>query len=383
MEKTLSYPDNYEDLSEEELAGVSKSFNIPSENNFLDVCDADADRLLIEVGMQPYSAVWIKKEFKEKRVLIINQLVALRDEGGEDAYRNSYTIAFFLNARFLLRQSNKLKDLNSSDDKNARMSAFNSFYMEGMKAWGGYDPSKSSFTCYMCNLGHKVRSQSKEIPDEFDSNRMYMFNSLSKFEQLIREDYYKSGVRITLSELKTQLHNKSGKSMTNIDMYFKWKAQKPVSIENYRTGENGEKAEYNLAVSEEEKSGKSHLRTTEDLASEHEFFNSLLGRLDEMMSDGAISFSDGPVKIKEFLKLLAISNATPRKIAEDLGMDKQTWPKLKKKILMDDEMCRIFNLPKHHETKVYHKSAEISKIDVDLFSDEEDVVTEEIPLQLH
>ncbi len=341
----------------------SESSDPTSKKEFLAQCAANADDLLVSIGMEPCAQCWVQPSFKEDRERIMRKLVELRDTSEEYA-KITGDIAFFLNAPFLLGKSNQLKDNQSNNWANAIFTSFNTFYMEASHSWRTYNPDKATYTTYMDHLSHKVRYQSKENPEEYDTNRIYIYKKLEKFEQEIT-----SAAAVSGNELKTRLHIKSRYSMTIIDGYMQWKIQKtPVSID----ADNSPVA--NLPISAEQKSGKSHLRSPEESAIENDKVESFISRVEEMIAGNMFPDHGKSGSVRELVRQIAYGNdPSASKIARELGISKE-WPRIKQKLRSDPILCRIMEPKVPCKIKsTTHKTPKLNRPDEYTASDEEEV----------
>lgn len=373
--KPLDSENDYkEDIlnSEEELNPENKEMVAEAEKSgFLSDCYATADQILANLGFKPCSSVWVKPSFKEERLRIIDELVALRGDNPSesDVYQDTYRALFMLNAKFLIGQSSRITNKYiSCNKKDALQSAFASFYMEGFKPWGKFDPKKGSFTNYMCNLNHKIRSSSQELPNVLSSNTIYNFKNLASWEEDIRRE-----TDGPIHDLKTRLQIKANNkvSETVIEQYLQYKAQRNlVYIESLRVDDN---AEVNIPISENEKVGKSHLRTPEELAVENSFRIDAMDYIDEVTQHGFEPEKKEP--LKTFINAV-LDGAGINKAIEISGINKADWQKLHKTILKEKNVVKLsgiisipFNLL---DTKVTKKDAVTAKMDDGIFNNDDD-----------
>lgn len=343
-------------------AEIESSDDPTSKKNFLEQCAIMADDLLVSIGMDPCAKVWVTPAFKEDRSRIMSRLVELRDVSEENC-KITGDIAFFLNAPFLFAQSNRLKDSQSNNWANAILTSFNTFYMEASHRWPTYNPGKGVYTNYIKQSGFKVQHQSKDDPEKFDSNRLYIYKNLLNFEEEIT-----STENVSLNELKTRLHIKSGYSMTIIEGYFRWKVQRfPVAID----AENSPVA--NLPISAEQKSGKSHLQGPEDAAIENDNINSCISRIDELIRNNILPDHGKAGSIRDLILQIAYGNEpSASKVAKELGISKE-WPRIRQKLQADPVLWKILE-PKNPSRRkgTIQKTAKVVKVDVVFNEDEED-----------
>lgn len=377
--KSLSGANDYnsdDDLNSENLEKVigfvyREIVDEAEKTGFLSVCYATADQILVNLGFEPCSSVWVKPSFKTERERIIAEMVKIRGDNPSDSvlYQDTYRALFMLNAKFLIGQSSHLtKNLIVNNKKDALESAFASFYMEGFIPWGKYDPSKGSFTNYMCNLKHKVRSASQELPSEMNSNQIYDFRRIDTCRQEILRE-----IGGPVPDMKNRLKIKTGYSDTVINQYFQYEAQKnPVHIETLRLDEN---AEVNIPVSESEKVGKSHLLTPEEATIENATKSSIMDFIDNIIHEEKVFAPDEHGAIKDFM-LALLDGANIKKAAEMAGMDKSYWVKLRKLISKEPNKIKlsgIINIPAElRDSKVTKKAAETVRMDETSFNEDDD-----------